>query len=292
MIKNLNYPKYLSIQTTSLCNGHCIFCPYDEIRSRFPNNIMEDGLFKKIIDECSHYQNVENLIVYLNNEPLTDPYLVKRINYAKDKVPWASVHILTNGSLLTDDLADELINSKLDWIGISLHGIKKETIEKAMGLNYELTFKRVLNFIDKAKDKRNVKDFIMLTFLRHKYLTPEEKDETMKFWQDKGIERISYFDGPVSRAGNVKNLPPVRHKKIQGCNSIWANEMIHTAENGDVILCCMDWRREIIIDNINNQSIYNIWNSEEYQQIRNKRDGKSSSEDNFICKRCEAAIAL
>jgi len=24
---NIAFPKYLSIQTTSFCNGHCIFCP-------------------------------------------------------------------------------------------------------------------------------------------------------------------------------------------------------------------------------------------------------------------------
>ena len=252
---------------------------------------MEESLFRKIIDECSHYSEIQRIILYLNNEPLTDPYIVERLNYAKEKVPWASAHILTNGSLLTDKLADRLINSKLDWIGFSLHGIKKETVEKAMGLNYELTFRCILNFIDKAKEKRNIKNFIMVTFLRHKYLSLKEKDEAIKFWRDKGIERVSYFDGPVSRAGNVKGLPHVRHKRINGCTSIWANEMIHIVENGDVILCCMDWKRQIILGNVNEQSIYDIWNLQHYVDTRDKRDGRKDSEDNFICKRCEAAIS-
>ena len=286
----MEFPKYLSIQTTSLCNGHCIFCPYDEIKDLFPKMIMEESLFRKIIDECSQYKNIERIILYLNNEPLTDPYLIERINYTKEKIPWASVHILTNGSLLTDELADRLIDSKLDWIGFSLHGIRKETIEKTMGLNYDLTFRRVLNFIEKAKEKKDIKEYIMVTFLRHKYLSLEEKEEAIKFWQDKGIERISYFEGPVSRAGNVKDLPKVRHEKIYGCTSIWANEMIHIVENGDVIMCCMDWKREVILGNVKKQSIYEIWNSEKYNRIRNKRDGNIDSEDDFICKRCESAI--
>ena len=287
--KDLNYPKYLSIQTTSLCNGRCIFCPYDEIRDRFPSNIMEDGLFKKIIDECSLYPQAERIIIYLNNEPLTDPRIVERINYAKEKVPWASVHILTNASLLTAELAEGLINSKLDWIGISLHGIKKETVEKSMGLDYELTFGRALDFIDKAKLRRNVKEFIMVTFLRHKYLSLEEKDEAVKFWRNKGIERISYFDGPVSRAGNVRGLPQVHHDKICGCDSIWANEMIHIVENGDVILCCMDWKREVILGSVRRQTVCDVWNSAEYYRIREMRDGRVDSPADFICKRCESA---
>ncbi len=287
---DINFPKYLSIQTTSLCNAHCVFCPYEQIKDLFPKKIMTESLFRKIIDECSQHKNIERIILYLNNEPLTDPYLVGRINYAKQKAPWANIHILVNGSLLTGRLSQDLIDSKLDWIGISLHGIKKETIEKTMGLNYDSTFARVLSFIEKAKAKRNIKDFIMVTFLRHKYLTPEEKEEAIKFWQEEGIERISYFDGPISRAGNVKDLPRVRHEKINGCTSIWANEMVHIVEDGNVVLCCMDWRREVILGNINRQNIYQIWNSRHYQDIRDKRDGRKESPANFICKRCEAAI--
>ena len=286
-----NFPKYLSIQTTSLCNGHCIFCPYDQIKDLFPMKIMEEHLFKKIINECSQYHSIERIILYLNNEPLTDPHLIGRINYVKEKIPWASVHILTNGSLLTKKISQDLIDSKLDWIGFSLHGIKKQTFQRCMGLNYDLTFKRVLNFIKEAKSKRDIQDFIMVTFLRHKYLTQKEADETIKFWRDKGIERISYFEGPISRAGNVRDLPKVRHEKIKGCTSIWANEMIHIVENGDVVLCCMDWRREIILGNINKQSIYEVWNSQYYEDTRDKRDGRKESPDNFICKRCEAAMS-
>ncbi len=284
------FPKFLSIQTTSFCNGRCVFCPYDEIKDLFPRKIMDDHLFKKIINECHRHREIERIILYLNNEPLTDPSLIKRINYAKEKVPWASVHILTNGSLLSNKLADELIDSKLDWIGFSLHGIRQETIEKAMGIDYESTIERIINFIEKAKVKKNIEDFIMVTFLRHKYLTLKEKEQTMRFWREKGIERISYFDGPISRAGNVKGLPQVRHKKIKGCTTIWANEMIHIVENGDVVLCCMDWRREVILGNINKQSIYQVWDSQIYRDARDRRDGRKDSDDDFICKKCEAAI--
>ena len=287
---NFSFPKFLSIQTTSLCNGNCIFCPYKDIKDLFPKKIMDIDLYAKIIDECSNYKHIERIILYMNNEPLTDPHLIERINYAKEKIPWANVHILTNGSLLSEKLSQDLINSKLDWIGFSLHGVRKETIEKAMGLPYELTFRRVSRFIERAKLKKSIEDYIMVTFLKHKYLSLEEKDETIKYWQNKGIERISYFDGPVSRAGNVKNSPQVKHTKIRGCNSIWWDEMVHIVEDGKVILCCMDWRREVILGNVRKQSIYEIWNGENYQDIRKMVSGEQDSPDDFICKRCEEAI--
>ncbi|OQX85259.1 MAG: hypothetical protein B6D55_07670, partial [Candidatus Omnitrophica bacterium 4484_70.2] len=243
----MDFPKYLSIQTTSLCNASCVFCPYKDIKDLFPKKIMDMRLFKKIIDECSNYK-VERIILYMSNEPLTDPYIIERINYAKEKVPWACVHILTNGLLLTDEMRKGLINSKLDWIGISFHGIKKETIKKAMGINFDMAFEK------------------------------------------KGLKRISYFAGPISRAGNVKDLPQVYHKeKIVGCKSIWTEEMIHITEDGKVILCCMDWKREVVLGDLNKESIYKVWNGRR-RDVWRMIYGKERMPEDFLCRRCEEAV--
>jgi len=287
-----NFPRHLSIQTTSMCNAACIFCPYEEVKSLFPPKIMEERLYQKIIDEAAHHKNVERVILYMNNEPLTDPHLVERINYAKERIPWASVHILTNGSLLTEEMGEKLAHSKLDWIGISLHGIRKDTLSKTMGIDPEVVMGRVLKFLDKAKEHRNLKEFAMITFLGHRYLTTEEKEETVRFWREKGVERISYFDQPISRAGNVKSLSIVGHNEVAGCKSIWATEMMHITETGEVVLCCMDWKREIVLGDLNTQSIEATWSSARYAEARSKRDGKKASEKDFICKRCEEAIVL
>lgn len=285
----LDFPKYLSIQTTSLCNAHCIFCPYDGIKDLFPKKIMDEALFKKIIDECGRHKSIERIILYMNNEPLTDPYMVERINYAKEKVYWASIHILTNGASLTDEISEKLIESKLDWIGISFHGIRKETVEKAMGIPFEAALERISSFIKKAGEKKNIKEYIMVTFLKHRFLSGEEKEEAMSYWKNKGIERISYFNGPVSRAGNVRDLPGVYHReKIVGCKSIWADEMIHIVEDGKVVLCCMDWSREIILGELNKESIHGVWNGRRRKMWEIICGGNNMPED-FPCKRCEEA---
>ncbi|MBN2119848.1 MAG: radical SAM protein [Candidatus Omnitrophica bacterium] len=287
--KDLLFPMNFSIQTTSLCNAACVFCPYEDIKNLFPSKVMDMVLYKKIIDETAGYKNVERLILYMNNEPLTDPFIFERIDYAKEKVPWAGVHILTNGLLLTDENSQKLLNSKLDWIGISCQGIRKQTIEKAMGLPYKLLLKRITGFIERAKEKKNIKDYLMITFLRHEYLSQDEKNEAMDFWREKGIERISYFEGPISRAGNVSKLPKTYHEqKIVGCNSIWAEEMIHIVEDGKVVLCCMDWRREVLLGDLNRQSIYEIWNNR-HRKVWDMISGDYSMPGDFLCRRCEEA---
>jgi len=283
------FPKYLSVQTTSLCNASCIFCPYNEIKDLFPPKVMDMELYRKIIDETSRYKNVERIILYMNNEPLTDPFLIERINYAKEKVPWAVVHVITNGVLLTEEISDKLIDSKLDWIGISFHGIRRETIEKSMKISYEMAMERISKFIGKIKQKKDIKKYLMITFLKHQYLTSEEKEEAVSFWKAKGVERISYFDGPVSRGGNVSKLPKVYHKgKVIGCNSIWADEMIHIVEDGKVILCCMDWRREVVLGDLNDETIHNVWHGSR-KQTWAMISGERDMPEKFLCKKCEEA---
>ncbi|MFC1709629.1 radical SAM protein [Candidatus Omnitrophota bacterium] len=284
-----SFPKYFSIQTTSVCNASCVFCPYESIKKSFPKKIMEMKLFKKIINECSRNKDVGVIILYMNNEPLTDPHLIERINYAKEKIPWASVHILTNGLLLTDKMADKLLDSKLDWIGISFQGIRKETIEKAMGIPYGVALERINNFTDKVRQKKNIKDYLMITFLGHKFLAKGEKEEAVDYWKSKGIERIGYFEKPISRAGNVKDLANTYHKeKIIDCKSIWADEMIHIVEDGKVVLCCMDWKREVILGDLSRESIKKIWDGKR-RKIWQMIYGEKDMPGEFLCRRCEEA---
>ena len=38
--------------------------------------------------------------------------------------------------------------------------------------------------------------------------------------------------------------------------------------NGDVIMCCNDYTKKIILGNVKDESIKEIWNSKKYQSIR------------------------
>ncbi|MCD6080942.1 MAG: radical SAM protein, partial [Candidatus Omnitrophica bacterium] len=142
------------IQTVSGCNASCKFCPYPYIREHIPFCKMDNNTFRKIIDECSHHKNIKVIMPYLMNEPLLDRNLPEKIGYIKAKVPWAKVHILTNGSLLDKEFALSLIKSGIDWIGFSFHGIYPHTIEEVMGVDYQVTLNNILNFIETAKMSR------------------------------------------------------------------------------------------------------------------------------------------
>lgn len=286
----MKFPNYVMIQTVSGCNASCKFCPYPYIRKQIPFSKMDDSTFRKIIDECSHHKNIKVIMPYLMNEPLLDRNLPDKIAYIKAKIPWVKVHILTNGSLLDKEFARSLIKSGIDWIGFSFHGIYPQTVEEVMGIDFHNTLDNILNFIEISKSSgKNLSQFIMVTFLQHDKLSFQEKEETFKFWKEKGITRISFYTSPISRAGNVPIFPKIKNGKIYGCNSIWADEMVHILCDGTVVLCCMDWRREVILGNVKENSIEEIWNSELFRSTWKQIKGEIPPSQNLICLRCECA---
>jgi len=252
---------------------------------------MEDRLFEKIINDCRDNPDLVFINLFMNNEPLTDPHIVERVEYVKKTLPQVCVTLYTNGLLLTEETADRLKRTKFDWISISFHGIRKATIEDTMGIPYDKALHRINTFIKKVRrEKRALKEFVGINFLNHENLTEEEIGEVIEYWKGKGIGHVAYFPGPVTRAGNVSTLPkPCNSGKILGCYSVQEDEMIHILEDGKVVLCCMDWRREVILGDLNNQSIHEIWNGKR-RDVWDMIQGMTEMSEDFLCRKCEEAM--
>lgn len=286
------FPKYVMIQTSSLCNAACGFCPYPETKDVFSQGVMSDELFAKITDECSKYPHIERIMPYLMNEPLTDNKIAERINLIKKKNPNAWVHFLSNGALLDSKTSDKILNSSINQICFSVYGVNPKTYNKVMGLDMEKVIDNILNFVEKAKQAGKFKQYVMITFFKWEGLAEKEAQAAVEFWQSHGITEISVFDGPISRAGNVKNIKGPKKQKIKGCNSIWCDDMMHILYNGDVVLCCMDWRRTTVVGNVFKSSLYDIWHSAKYRTLREKVMGLVPSEEAFLCKSCESSYGF
>ncbi|EKD29058.1 MAG: radical SAM protein [uncultured bacterium] len=275
-------------QTTSRCNAKCVFCPYPRTNELFRHGTMSNALFMKIINECAlNAPLIDAIIPYLMNEPLMDKNIIKKIEIIKEKIPGIDLHILTNGMLLDKNLSDNLIASPIDWVGISFFSLNKEKYEHAMGIPFEIAKVNVTNFVKKALKKRN-SEFVMITFFKNDDIDDEDIQQSLDYWKKLGVKRIMHYEKGISRAGNVPLIPSPVNKKMNKCDSIWTEEMIHILDDGSVILCCMDWERKHILGNVNNMTIEEIWNSDSYKKIRAVIRGKAPIE-NAICKYCEMA---
>ena len=110
------FPSFLMVQTTTRCNAACIFCPYPVVSKEIPRREMSFTLFRKLMNECSRHPRLGGIMLYLMNEPLTDPQLVDRIDYAKQRNPETPIIICTNGCNLDRVTVDGLLGSGLDLV--------------------------------------------------------------------------------------------------------------------------------------------------------------------------------
>lgn len=138
---------YLRISITDLCNLRCSYC--------MPKGVTEKLRHKDIIT----YEEVENLcraaaslgvkkVRITGGEPLVRPDISKLISKIKAISGIEDISITTNGVLLLE-LAQELRNSGLDRLNISLDSLKKHRYSALTGKD---ELEKVLKGIEKAKE--------------------------------------------------------------------------------------------------------------------------------------------
>lgn len=116
------FPEMVTILITKRCNFHCIGCSssspdYTKNFNSQKNRELKTNDIKKLIDEVSFFKP----FIYFNGgEPTIHPNLIELIKYVKSKGMVCA--LTTNGSLLNKDYAKELIESKLDFISVSIDG--------------------------------------------------------------------------------------------------------------------------------------------------------------------------
>jgi len=78
--------KEVCIETISLCNNDCPFCPVSSVNNKRPYLYMKDEIFKKIIDNLVDLNFQGRIFPYANNELLLDKKIFQRVNYIKEKL--------------------------------------------------------------------------------------------------------------------------------------------------------------------------------------------------------------
>src|SRR5512141_1894141 len=127
-------PEIVQIESTNICNAKCVFCPRDDMHRR--QGVMSMDLFKKVVDECAAL-GITHVRVHNYGEPFLDRQLVEKVRYAKSR-GIAEVGMISNGSLITEEIARGMIDAGLDAINISVDASGKETFERTrVHLDYD-----------------------------------------------------------------------------------------------------------------------------------------------------------
>ena len=121
-----NFPLHLDIESTNTCNLNCPMCGRNWMKERL--GFIDFGLYKKIINQAAKY-HLPSVKLNYRGEPLLHPKISEMVRYAKEK-GILEVQFNTNGLLLNEKKAKELIEAGLDRIIFSFDGATKKTYEK------------------------------------------------------------------------------------------------------------------------------------------------------------------
>lgn len=281
----MKFPMYYEIETINACNAECQMCTINKWQSH-KNPLMSDELFKKIADELIENKNIVRTVnLCRDGEPLMDKGLEKKINYLKDG-GIKHTTFSTNASLLNEDRAVSLIDSKLDEIMFSIDGYKKETFETIrLGLKYEKVAENVKSFV-KLRDRHNSKIKVRVRMVIQE-LNKNEVDDWGRYWRDiVGKDDVVHAKNIHSWGNQLDGFSGIRdYKKLQTpCTSTFSTMIIRY--NGDVTICPLDFDFKYKNGNLSDKSIKEIWQGgENFKIFRNVH--LSGERDEFeFCKGC------
>ena len=263
-------PDHVQIQTITGCNANCIFCPHGKTRLKIKKGRrMNEALYRSIVDQCLDLK-VRRYSVYLMNEPMLDRELPKRIAYisARIKKPQYT-KVTSHGGLLTERMAQALLDSGLNKLKISVQSLNPETYRQIMNLDLEKTLRNIDRMLE-LKIQGGYKfprfEIVMVDSIQ----THDEIPRMRQYWQDRNIKL--YVEPVENRADqqNIRDSAVSAHKleAFSWCRRLM--EQIYILYDGRMVQCCADWEQRSIMGDLKKESLADIWFGSRYTDYRQR----------------------
>jgi pyruvate-formate lyase-activating enzyme len=267
-----SFPSQILVDATEICNLACIHCPHPTFKEshHYAGRKLELALNNKMVDEVrSHGSDLTQYIRYASNgEPLTHPQIFEMMEYAT-RHSGVAVTLTTNGRLMNDARAEQLVGIGVNIVDISLDAFRDETYPQIrVGGHLPSTRANVLRLIKKARAAGG-KTKVVVSFVEQPLNTAETGDFEM-FWKAEGADYVvvrrqhscsgaksELADSLRSANGEVARRP---------CLYPWERIVINA--RGDLAFCPSDWVHGSFITDYRTTTIKETWQGDFYQRLR------------------------
>ena len=250
--------------------------------------------FKEVID-----QGVENGLAAIRLNYINEPFIRKDIfdfiKYAKSK-GILDIYLSTNGSLLTENIINNLLDSGLTRLQVSIDATTKKTFDKIrQGGDFNKVISNTLNFIRIREQKQKELPTLRVNFVKTK-TNMHELDDFIDFWINKadciGLQDLVSIvkpDKSDKNRGKYTCAQPFYHMTIR--------------YDGSILPCCTFFGAKLPISrlsnefsdtkNLNNIDLINLpikdvketWESKDMKDLQQMHlEGRYY--DNDICREC------
>jgi|GEM_PF-6736031 len=265
------FPAELQVETTTVCRMGCPHCPHDLLDR--PDAFMDEGLFADVVAQCRDGRP-DNLELYLNGEPLEDPRLPRLARLARDACPSSLVSVTTHVDALTEARAHTLAGTGLDLVFVSLNplgGLDQAWLEPRLQ-----RLVRIAELLDNASMRLVVVTLVNL-------IPVGQRGQFRRLLAHHRLPFEAFT--ATGRAGDVeldRFVAPGPTPPPSPCERAFTRAFVR--HDGEMVLCCEDFRHRRTFGSVRDRPIAEIWTGEAYQSARRDLlDGRPGPP----CDRCE-----
>ena len=273
--KKSKIPLFVTFSLNNFCNLHCAHCYRTLNYDKSLKNMLEVHEIFRLIDECKSL-GVPSIGLGTESELL----LYRRIGEINDYVSgkeFEDLWIMTNGTLLTDRISDQILDSNATRLAISIDAVTNDTYRKVRGPWFHRLMSNIFNFLDKREQRNKKLPIVRVSFIKYN-LTKHEVDDFINFWS-KIVDEVD-----VQLLIDVKNVDLLKYSEMDQGRCDYPNDMLYINWNGDYKPCCSEFCKHLTIGNINSMTIVEAWNSDYMEDLRRQLAGEAPL--NKVCINC------
>lgn len=274
-----DFPLYLILEPTSICNLRCPFCHQAEesfTKNKEMLGNMDVNLFKKIVDEA-YAEGTKAITLTCRGEPTLHPDLNEMLMHCKGK--FIEFKMNTNATKMKDEFIHTVLQSGITDMVFSADSFFKEEYES---LRIGAVFEEILENIKRFKeirDKEYPKSKCVTRISGVQVSDKQDPEKFKEFWEQYVdfvvmVRMLNRWDIYNNSTDEMAQKP---------CHYLGRSLSIYY--DGSVIPCDMDYKGELALGSLKDFSIKEIWNSKKYKNlVEAHRDNRRS--EIFPCDRC------
>lgn len=282
-------PIYLGIETTSMCNAACRFCPY-RLGLR-PRRVMSDELFQTVVDHYAAAGGGAVSLSPLTGDVLLDGHLHERLRVlrARPEIGHLSFHTNALHWFRLRSMLRDAVLRQVDEITVSLGGPGPGGYLALFGVDGHQRAHDAIRDLCQQGDARP-----SVRVLLHSMTSPDDPAivAEVEHLLDVGVAGVDYDDGFHNWGGVItsEHLPAGTHlrhvpsRKTEPCAALYAAPMVLV--DGRVVACgCTNAAGESLVlgDCTSKASIGSIWRNERFQVLEASFAAESLES---ICRAC------
>ena len=273
-----DYPPYLQIEPTSICNYRCVFCfQTDNSFTKRSNGFMGHmslATFKTLIDQAAG--NIEFISLASRGEPMLCKDINAMLAYTTGK--FLNLKLNTNASILDEDKSHAILQSGVKTLVFSADAAEEPLYSQL----------RVNGSLDKVL--ANIEQFQKIRCTQYPQAKIITRVSGVKVRPDQNLDSMeSYWGGLVDQVAFVDYVPwenvydaSLTNLKTP-CSDLWRRMFVWW--DGHVNPCDVDYRSTLSTGRLENNDLSQLWRSESYETLRSRHtNGHRTSVS--PCNRC------